>query len=72
MKKYYFDDGYIHKCENLNSKEIAEQEAIHGELKDVMLSGVGCVRCEKGILPVNELSNTIIIMNRRKEVDYGR
>ena len=69
MKKYYFDDGYIHKCENLNSKEIAEQEAIHGELQDVMISGMGCVRCEKGILPVSELSNTRIVMNRRSKED---
>ena len=66
MKKYYFDDGYIHKCENLNSKEIAEQEAIHGELQDVMISGVGCVKCEEGVLPVNELSNTKFIMDFRR------
>ena len=69
MKKYYFSDGYVHKCENLSGKLIANLETFHGSLTEVMLSGIGCVKCEEGILPVNELSNTKFVMNRRSKED---
>lgn len=67
MKKYYFDDGYVCKCENLTGAEIANQELMHGSLTEVMISGTGCVKCDKGILPVSELINTKIVMNYRGE-----
>lgn len=67
MKKYYFDDGYVCQCENLTGAEIADQELVHGSLTEVMISGAGCVRCDKGILPVSELSNTKTTMNYREE-----
>lgn len=67
MKKYYFDDGYVCKCENLTGVEIANQELMHGPLTEVMVSGIGCIKCDEGILPVHELSNTKNIMAYREE-----
>lgn len=67
MKKYYFDDGYVYQCENLSGAEIADQELMHGALTEVMISGAGCVKCDEGILPVSELSNTKNIMAYREE-----
>lgn len=67
MKKYYFDDGYVCKCENLTGVEIANQELMHGPLTEVMISGIGCVKCDEGILPVHELSSTKSTMIYREE-----
>lgn len=67
MKKYYFDDGYVYQCENLTGAEIADQELVHGALTEVIISGIGCVKCDEGILPVSELSNTKNIMVYREE-----
>lgn len=67
MKKYYFDDGYVYQCENLTGAEIADQELVHGALTEVMLSGIGCVKCDEGILPVHELSSTKSTITYREE-----
>lgn len=67
MKKYYFDDGYVYQCENLTGAEIANQELMHGPLIEVMVSGIGCVKCDEGILPVHELSSTKSTMIYREE-----
>lgn len=66
MKKYYFDDGYVCQCENLTGTEIADQELMHGALTEVMISGIGCVKCDEGILPVSELSSTKAFVNYNK------
>ena len=72
MKKYYFSDGYVHKCENLSGSGIANLETFHGSLTEVMLSGLGCVKCEEGILPVHELNSTKFVMDRRAKNDGER
>ena len=69
MKKYYFEDDYKVKCDNLNATEIKKLEQEHGRLCGVKIQGIGYVECKDvpGMMEVHKLSHTKHVMKLREE-----